>query len=172
LRLVLDACTLASGIAGLRHRGPSPLFVTALAAGRFDAIISPRLLDELGRSLRKPYFQERITEEPITGALEALATLTGLVDDPAEPARVLRDPTDDYLVALARESGAEAIVTGDKDLLDQPGPRAVGDHGPRGLLAAEADRRLTRPAESSPGRGNPRSARSAGWLPSPALGTD
>lgn len=37
-------------------------------------------------------------------------------------------PADDYLVALARESGAEAIVTGDKDLLDHPGlePAAIG----------------------------------------------
>jgi len=30
---------------------------------------------------------------------------------------VCRDPRDDYLVALATASGAEAIVTGDLDLL-------------------------------------------------------
>jgi uncharacterized protein len=34
---------------------------------------------------------------------------------------VLRDPKDDYLVALARASDAEAIVTGDRDLLEHPG---------------------------------------------------
>jgi predicted nucleic acid-binding protein len=34
---------------------------------------------------------------------------------------VLRDSDDDYLLALAAASGAEMIVTGDKDLLDHPG---------------------------------------------------
>ena len=44
--------------------------------------------------------------------------LTEQVNDPAEPhAAVCRDPRDDYLVALARSSGAEAVVTGDLDLL-------------------------------------------------------
>ncbi len=28
-----------------------------------------------------------------------------------------RDPNDDYLVALARRSGAEALISGDDDLL-------------------------------------------------------
>ncbi len=44
-----------------------------------------------------------------------------LCADPTDPPRVLRDPNDDYLLALAASSGAEAIVTGDKDLLDHPG---------------------------------------------------
>jgi len=38
--------------------------------------------------------------------------------DPSGPhPAVCRDPRDDYLVALATASGAEAIVTGDLDLL-------------------------------------------------------
>jgi len=41
--------------------------------------------------------------------------------DPVSPPRVLRDPDDDYLVALARDAGAVAIVTGDRDLLDHVG---------------------------------------------------
>ncbi len=41
-----------------------------------------------------------------------------LLADPVDPARVLRDPDDDYLLALATSAGAEAIVTGDKDLLE------------------------------------------------------
>jgi len=34
---------------------------------------------------------------------------------------VLRDPNDDYLLALVASAGAQAIVTGDKDLLEHPG---------------------------------------------------
>ena len=47
--------------------------------------------------------------------------------NPKEIAALLRDPDDDYLVALAREARAEAIVTGDRDLLDYIGlePEAI-----------------------------------------------
>jgi uncharacterized protein len=51
-----------------------------------------------------------------------------MLADPKDIEGVLRDPDDDYLVALAQEAGAEAIVTGDKDLLDHAGelePRAI-----------------------------------------------
>ena len=41
--------------------------------------------------------------------------------DPGDPPSILRDPDDDYLVALALTAGARAIVTGDRDLLDHPG---------------------------------------------------
>jgi predicted nucleic acid-binding protein len=41
--------------------------------------------------------------------------------DPRDPPRVLRDRGDDYLVALAKAAAAEAIVTGDRDLLDHEG---------------------------------------------------
>jgi len=47
-----------------------------------------------------------------------LAAQTTLVADRSGPhPAVCRDPRDDYLVALATASGAEAIVTGDLDLL-------------------------------------------------------
>lgn len=41
-----------------------------------------------------------------------------MLQNPTDIEPVLRDPDDDYLVALARVSGANAIITGDKDLLD------------------------------------------------------
>ena len=45
------------------------------------------------------------------------AQTTLLVDSPGPHPTVCRDPRDDYLVALAEASGAEAIITGDLDLL-------------------------------------------------------
>lgn len=135
-RLVLDATTLASGIAGLRHRGPSAQLVAALIAGSFEAVLCPTLLEELGRALRKPYFRERISEQQVRAALEGLTTLSVLLEDPSDPPRVLRDPTDDYLIALATTAGAEAIVTGDKDLLEHP------DLRPPALTPREAVKQL------------------------------
>lgn len=50
-----------------------------------------------------------------------------MAEDPIEPEAVLRDPGDDYLIALAKAADAEAIVSGDKDLLEHAGlkPRAI-----------------------------------------------
>jgi predicted nucleic acid-binding protein len=45
---------------------------------------------------------------------------------------VLRDPKDDYLVALARASDAEAIVTGDA-ICSSTRAKAVGDRLPGGV---------------------------------------
>jgi len=44
-----------------------------------------------------------------------------MVDDPDPVPHVLRDPDDDYLVALADTSAAEAIVSGDLDLHEATG---------------------------------------------------
>lgn len=40
------------------------------------------------------------------------------VGDADDIPTVTRDPDDDYLVALARKSDADVLVTGDRDLLD------------------------------------------------------
>jgi predicted nucleic acid-binding protein len=53
-----------------------------------------------------------------------LAGVTSLTEDPPPPhPAVCRDPADDYLVALAYSANADAIVTGDLDLLslEEPG---------------------------------------------------
>jgi uncharacterized protein len=44
-----------------------------------------------------------------------------ILPDPIDPPPVVRDPRDDYLLALALAGRADAIVTGDKDLLDHAG---------------------------------------------------
>jgi uncharacterized protein len=65
--------------------------------------------------------------------LEALAVIA---PDPVSPPPILRDRSDDYLVALAQTARAEAIVTGDRDLLDHEGLN------PPALSAKDACRRL------------------------------
>lgn len=44
-----------------------------------------------------------------------------MLADPINPERLLRDPTDDFLIALARSAKAEFIITGDNDLLEHIG---------------------------------------------------
>ena len=120
-RLLLDASTLASGIAGLTYQGPSARLVEQLRAGAVEVVLCPTLLDELRRTLAKPYFVQRLPAEQASAAVDGLIALSVLLDDPTGPPRVLRDPNDDYLLVLAATSGAEMIVTGDKDLLEHPG---------------------------------------------------
>lgn len=81
----------------------------------------PTLIEEVRRALRKPYFRARLTEDEAHRELRAVERVAQMVDDPTEIPAVLRDPADDYLVVLAHETEAEAIVTGDLDLLEHGG---------------------------------------------------
>jgi uncharacterized protein len=69
-------------------------------------------------NLVAPYFRSLLSELEAREAVDAYSELAVVRSDPTDVEPVLRDPDDDYLVALARASNAEAIVTGDKDLLD------------------------------------------------------
>lgn len=126
-RLVIDASTLVSGIAGSRSESPPCLIYDAVSEMSVEAIICPRLLVEVERALRKPYFRELIEDQEIAESVSILRHAGVMLGDPIDPPAVLRDPTDDYLVMLARGGGAEAIVTSDYDLLDHKGlsPPAV-----------------------------------------------
>lgn len=127
-RLVIDANILASG--GIDPQGESPpsLLYRELGGSRFEAIVCPELLTEVNETLRKPYFLNRLGDAIVSDLIMGIAEATTVLADPTVSPALLRDPDDDYLVALARDSGAEAIVSGDKDLLDHPDlePRAIG----------------------------------------------
>jgi predicted nucleic acid-binding protein len=80
-----------------------------------------QLLREVRDGLGGRYFRDRICDPERDAIPAMLATLAVIAPDPADPPRILRDASDDYLVALARAADAEAIVTGDRDLLDHEG---------------------------------------------------
>ncbi len=50
--------------------------------------------------------------------MSTIRRIADVVADPQSEVAEIRDPGDDYLVALAREQGVDWIVTGDKDLLE------------------------------------------------------
>lgn len=120
-RLIIDATTLVSGSANPHGESPPSLLYADLAGASFELIACPRLLGEIERGLRKPYFRQRVTEEELAEIVGGIADAATMREDPRGVKPLLRDPNDDYLVALAQESGAEAIVSGDKDLLDHAG---------------------------------------------------
>lgn len=61
----------------------------------------------------RPYFDlERASE-----FVRTFESRAELADDPDYRPAVSRDPTDDYLIALARSATVDALVSGDHDLL-------------------------------------------------------
>jgi|NGEPerStandDraft_8_1074529.scaffolds.fasta_scaffold38912_2 hypothetical protein len=84
---------------------------------------------DLGFSmLRQAQERNALNEDEAT----ALARAGLMLPDPVSPAPVLRDPDDDYLLALASTAEAAAIVSGDGDLLEHP------DLDPPAITAREA----------------------------------
>jgi len=108
----------------------------AVEDGKVQMVASEHLLDEVERGLESPYFRERLSETDREAILTGLQRIALMHDDPDSPPPVLRDPNDDYLLALALDASAEAIVTGDRDLLDHAGLE------PEAITPREACRRL------------------------------
>ena len=114
MAVVLDANVFVS--AALNGRGPSAELVAALRDGRLSAVASPGLLAELRGVLRRDRFRRFLSLEEVDEHVDETARLCEVADDPGVTGRTLCDPDDEYLVALAVEAGAEAVVSRDLDL--------------------------------------------------------
>ena len=119
LRIVLDTNVLVSGLA---YPGSIPgRIVGAWRNGAIDAVLSRYILAELVRVLPRLNHRLRLSEADILDLADALALLADLVDPvpDAEPVStmLLRDPADLPVLGTLLASGADYLVTGDKDLL-------------------------------------------------------
>jgi putative PIN family toxin of toxin-antitoxin system len=121
VKVILDANVIVSAAI---QRGPSYRLVQRwLDVGDLEVVICPALFAEVEDVFSRPRLQRRI--DPVLAGLY-LATIRRIavfVDDPAAVESVTRDVKDDYLVALGRSHSVDAIVTGDKDLLEWDGQR-------------------------------------------------
>ena len=109
----------------------SPARVLGLwAESQFDVIVSPLLLAELERVLRRPKFRNSISAAEIDGRLSALNEDGIALADPEVKAGATADPGDDYLVALALIAQADFIVSGDAHLtkLSEAVPPVLAPH--------------------------------------------
>jgi putative PIN family toxin of toxin-antitoxin system len=118
LRVVADANVLVSAAIARSPQAPSVLTLDAALDGRVELVISPMLLREVTMVLARPRLKKYVSPDEAARFVADLAAQTTLVvDAPGPHPAVCRDPRDDYLVALAEASEAEAIVSGDLDLL-------------------------------------------------------
>lgn len=116
--VVLDANVFVSAAI---QRGASYRLVESWLTGtpHFEVVMCPALLDEIREVLTtRPRLRKWISLETATMFVNTIETLVDLAADPTEIQPETRDPNDDHLVALARATDVEFIVSGDKDLLE------------------------------------------------------
>jgi putative PIN family toxin of toxin-antitoxin system len=115
--LVVDPGVLVSAL--ITPLGPPAQLWQAARAGTVQFIVSPRLLAELAGVLEREKFRRYVSLEEARQFVSEVTDLAVAHADPEAAPKATPDPDDDYLVALARAAGTEAIVSGDNDLTDQ-----------------------------------------------------
>ena len=126
--MVLDTNVLLSGLA-YPQSAPGRI-VAAWRGGALDVVSSPYLLDELRRVLPRLAHRHRMSPAEQEDLVETLALLAESVEPgsahlrAAGAAGLLRDAADVPVLAALPASGADYLVTGDRDLL------ALGDRHP------------------------------------------
>jgi putative PIN family toxin of toxin-antitoxin system len=87
-----------------------------LVEGIIQPVLSQQLLDEINLVTQRPKLQKYFSSEKVRDLIEFLKAI-GLFIDIQSSVSVCRDPKDNYLLALAKDSQADFLITGDGDLL-------------------------------------------------------
>jgi putative PIN family toxin of toxin-antitoxin system len=90
-------------------------FADAIEGDRLILVSSPASVEEFAAVVRRPAFAKLFSPEDVEG-LSGLLRSAELFE-PSNVPRICRDPSDDYLLALASGADADALVTRDEDLL-------------------------------------------------------
>ena len=116
-RAVLDTNVLVSAL--ISPGGGSARLLLELRSGAFELISSPLLLLELREVLRRDKFRRYVSEAEADAYVELIRSEGDVRADPAPSLEPLgADPDDEYLIDLARDAQADALVTGDAHLLE------------------------------------------------------
>jgi putative PIN family toxin of toxin-antitoxin system len=116
-RAVLDTNVLVSAL--ISPGGSSARLLLELRSGAFELIVSPLLLAELREVLRRDKFRRYVVESEADAYVELIQSEGVVRADPEpSPEPLSADPDDEYLIDLARDAQADALVTGDAHLLD------------------------------------------------------
>lgn len=114
VRVVLDANVLISGSA--YPTGIPGQILNAWRQGSLDVVLSHYILDEVVRVLPKLSANRRTTSE-IRDLADSFLALAEIVEPVSNIEPDLRDPADQQVLGTLLASGADYLITGDKDLL-------------------------------------------------------
>jgi len=119
IRVVLDANVLVSAALARDPAAPSVRAFDALLDGRIEAVGCPVLLGDVAAVLGRDRIRRYLSVNEARRFVTDLAGVMTLAANPRTPyPAVCRDSGDDYLVALVRAALVDALVTGDRDLLE------------------------------------------------------
>ncbi|MBI4660603.1 MAG: putative toxin-antitoxin system toxin component, PIN family [Verrucomicrobia bacterium] len=107
-------------VSGLLWGGPPSRLMEAVRDGRVELAFSLSLYAELEDVLHRTKFAERMARREATPAgvlATVMAVAEMVVPSPLAMPPNLRDPDDLPVLECAMAAGAEAIITGDNDLL-------------------------------------------------------
>ena len=114
VRAVFDTTILAS--LAVATQDPLAFLRSATEQRRFELSVSAFILDELGRTLKKPYFVSRLPDQG-TAFLGMLRQVATVVPVSVALAGVVSDPNDDPILSTAVSAQAQYLVSGDKAVL-------------------------------------------------------
>ncbi len=111
-RVIFDTNIWISFLIGKQFVSMKELLLTAT----IQPIFSDQLFDELLITTQKPKLQKYFQKDRV----DNLIIFLGEIGETIESKLIVyacRDPKDNYLLALARDSNANFLITGDQDLL-------------------------------------------------------
>lgn len=112
MRVVPDTNVLVSAIV---FGGPPGRLIELAAEGHLQLVLSPPLIDELREVLRRKFgFSDAAGYQAET----LLRRISTVVEPQREVAIIIEDPEDNRVLEAALAGDAEAIVSGDRHLLN------------------------------------------------------
>lgn len=115
MRAVADTNVLVA--AAIAPNGLCGRLLLEAVADRWQLVVSPALMTELGDVLERPKFRRWLSTVEATRFAVGVGGLAEVVADPASSAvRRTPDPDDEFLIALARAAGVAALISGDAHL--------------------------------------------------------
>ncbi len=83
---------------------------------KIQPIFSAQLLEEINIVTKRPKLQQYFSPVKVADLIDFLQVI-GLVIEVKSTVNICRDLKDNYLLALAKDSNADYLITGDLDLL-------------------------------------------------------
>lgn len=112
-KVIIDTNLWISFLIGKELQNLKDLIVTE----KIQLITTEQLISELRIVVNRPKLQKYFDKEKVSELVSLLNIISEKVKI-KKIEKICRDPKDDFLIALAKQSKATYLVTGDKDLLE------------------------------------------------------